>query len=333
MYSSNYAASEDRYNQMVFKRCGHSGIKLPVISLGLWHNFGGVDIYENFRKIIWKAFDYGITHFDLANNYGPPPGSAEENFGNILKKDFKAYRDEMIISTKAGYLMWPGPYGDWGSRKYLLASLDQSLKRMKLDYVDIFYSHRPDPGTPLEETLSALAQAVHQGKALYAGISNYSPETTLEAINLLHEMGAPCLIHQAKYSMFVRWIEEGLLNVLGENGVGLIAFSPLAQGLLTNRYLQGIPEGSRASKAHGFLRPKDITEEKIKKISLLNDIALKRDQSLAQMALAWLLKDSRVTSVLIGASSVEQLEDNLKILDNLKFTDEELNKIEKVLNT
>jgi L-glyceraldehyde 3-phosphate reductase len=333
MNSTDYNASESRYNKMVYNRCGRSGVKLPVISLGLWHNFGGVDVYENFRKILWKAFDSGITHFDLANNYGPPPGSAEENFGSIFNKDFTAYRDELIISTKAGYEMWSGPYGDWGSRKYLLASLDQSLKRMNLDYVDIFYSHRPDPETPLEETMGALAHAVHQGKALYAGISNYPPETASKAIKLLNEMRAPCLIHQAKYSMFVRWVEEGLLNVLGENGVGLIAFSPLAQGLLTDKYIKGIPEGSRASKAHGFLKPRDITEEKIKKIVQLNDIASGRNQSLAQMALAWLLKDSRVTSVLIGASSVEQLEDNLKILDNLKFTEEELNTIDCVLNT
>jgi L-glyceraldehyde 3-phosphate reductase len=331
MESSDYKASGNRYSRMIYNRCGRSGIKLPIISLGLWHNFGGVDVYENFRKILWKAFDEGITHFDLANNYGPPPGSAEENFGKILKKDFAAYRDEMIISTKAGYEMWEGPYGEWGSRKYLLASLDQSLKRMKLDYVDIFYSHRPDPETPLEETMGALAHAVHRGKALYAGISNYSPETTLRAIKLLNEMGAPCLIHQAKYSMFVRWVEEGLLNVLGGNGVGLIAFSPLAQGLLTDKYIIGIPEGSRASKAHGFLRPKDITEDKIKKVVRLNKISGSRNQSLAQMALAWLLKDLRVTSVLIGVNSVEQLEDDLKILNNLKFSDEELNSIEQVL--
>jgi L-glyceraldehyde 3-phosphate reductase len=331
MKSLHYKAADNRYNQMIYNRCGRSGIKLPIISLGLWHNFGGVDNFDNFRQVLWKAFDLGITHFDLANNYGPPPGSAEENFGNILKKDFSSYRDEMIISSKAGYDMWPGPYGDWGSRKYLLASLDQSLKRMKLDYVDIFYSHRPDPETPLEETMGALAQAVHQGKALYAGISNYSPETTFQAIRLLNEMGAPCLIHQAKYSMFMRWVEEGLLNMLGENGIGLIAFSPLAQGLLTNKYINGIPEGSRASKAHGFLRPKDITEDKIKKIVRLNEIASNRNQSLAQMALAWLLRDSRVTSVLIGASSVEQLEDNLKILNNLKFSEDEFQWIEQIL--
>jgi L-glyceraldehyde 3-phosphate reductase len=333
MLSIHYKASDERYNNMIYKRCGRSGIKLPVVSLGLWHNFGGVDIYENFRKILWKAFDNGITHFDLANNYGPPPGSAEENFGSILKKDFLAYRDEMIISTKAGYDMWPGPYGEWGSRKYLLASLDQSLKRMKLDYVDIFYSHRPDPETPLEETMGALAQAVHQGKALYAGISNYPPDKTYEAIRLLKDMDAPCLIHQAKYSMFNRWVEEGLLNVLGENGVGLIAFSPLAQGLLTDRYINGIPEGSRASKAHGFLKPKDISDETIRKVIMLNELAVKRNQSLAQMALAWLLRDSRVTSVLIGASSVEQLEDNLKIINNLGFSEDEYQKIEQILRS
>jgi L-glyceraldehyde 3-phosphate reductase len=333
MASVHYKPSDERYNKMIYKRCGRSGIKLPVISLGLWHNFGGVDAYDNFRKILWKAFDSGITHFDLANNYGPPPGSAEENFGSILKKDFLAYRDEMIISTKAGYEMWPGPYGDLGSRKYLLASLDQSLKRMKLDYVDIFYSHRPDPETPLEETMGALAQAVHKGKALYAGISNYPPDRTYESIRLLKEMDAPCLIHQAKYSMFNRWVEEGLLNVLGENGVGLIAFSPLAQGLLTNKYINGIPEGSRASKVHGFLKPKDITEENVKKVIKLNEMAVMRNQSLAQMALAWLLRDSRVTSVLIGASSVEQLEDNLKIINNPGFSEDEYQKIEQILRS
>jgi len=328
---SNYLAAENRYDKMIYRRCGRSGIKLPAISLGLWHNFGGVDVYENFRKILWKAFDSGITHFDLANNYGPPPGSAEENFGDLLHKDFSSYRDEIIISTKAGYDMWPGPYGEWGSKKYLTASLDQSLKRMKLDYVDIFYSHRPDSDTPLEETMSALVQAVHQGKALYAGISNYPAEMTAQAIKLLKEMGVTCLIHQPKYSMFVRWVEEGLLDVLGKTGVGCIAFSPLAQGLLTNRYLNGIPEGSRASKAHGFLRPNEITEEKINQIKKLNGIAKQRNQSLAQMALAWLLKDQRVTSVLIGASSVEQLDDNLKMLNNSIFSDDELKRIEEVL--
>jgi L-glyceraldehyde 3-phosphate reductase len=328
---SGYLAAENRYDKMVYRRCGISGIKLPTISLGLWHNFGGVDVYENFRKILWHAFDCGITHFDLANNYGPPAGSAEENFGSILQKDFSSYRDEMIISTKAGYWMWNGPYGEWGSKKYLTASLDQSLKRMKLDYVDIFYSHRPDTDTPLEETMSALALAVHQGKALYAGVSNYSAEMTLQAVKILKEMGVRCLIHQPKYSMFERWVEGGLLNVLGENGVGCIPFSPLAQGLLTNKYLHGIPEGSRASKAHGFLRPEQITEDKISRIKRLNDIAQSRNQSLAQMALAWLLKDSRVTSVLIGASSPEQLDDNLAMMNNMNFTGDELYRIEEIL--
>jgi L-glyceraldehyde 3-phosphate reductase len=328
---SVYTPSEKRYDRMLYRRCGRSGIKLPAISLGLWHNFGGVDVFDNFRRIIWKAFDVGITHFDLANNYGPPPGSAEENFGRILKSDFAGYRDEMIISTKAGYGMWEGPYGDWGSRKYLLASLDQSLRRLQLDYVDIFYSHRPDPETPLEETMGALASAVHQGKALYAGISNYPPDTAARAIEILRELGTPCLIHQPKYSMFDRWVENGLLDVLEDTGTGCIAFSPLAQGLLTDKYLNGIPPGSRASKPHGFLRPEQITEDKINKVKKLNEIAKARNQSLAQMALAWLLKDDRVTSVLIGASSVEQLEDNLKALDNLKFANNELKKIDQIL--
>jgi len=328
---NNYLAAENRYDKMAYRRCGKSGIKLPMISLGLWHNFGDVDDYNNFRGILLKAFDSGITHFDLANNYGPPAGSAEKNFGDIIHKDLLSYRDEMIISTKAGYYMWPGPYGEWGSKKYLVASLEQSLKRMKLDYVDIFYSHRPDPDTPIEETMGALAQAVHQGKALYAGISNYSAEMAIKAIQLLKEMGVKCLIHQPKYSMFVRWVEEGLLNVLEENGVGCIAFSPLAQGLLTNKYLNGIPEGSRASKAHGFLRPNEITEEKIIRIKKLNEIARQRNQSLAQMALAWLLKDSRVTSVLIGTSSVAQLDDNLKLLRNTNFSEDELRRIEETL--
>ncbi len=318
---------------MVYNRCGRSGIKLPAISLGLWHNFGGVDVYENFRKVLRKAFDSGITHFDLANNYGPPPGSAEENFGRILKDDFSSYRDEMIISTKAGYYMWEGPYGEWGSKKNLIASLDQSLKRMGLEYVDIFYSHRPDPDTPLEETMGALAHAVRQGKALYAGISNYPEELTERAVKILRDMGVRCLIHQPKYSMFVRWVEESLLDVLENNGVGCIAFSPLAQGMLTDKYLKGIPEGSRASKPHGFLKPKDITEGRIKIIDELNRIASGREQSLAQMALAWLLKDRRVTSVLIGASSVPQLEDNLKMLNNMNFSDQELERIENVLKS
>lgn len=325
-----YIASDSRYDKMVYNRCGKSGIQLPAISLGLWHNFGYVDKFDNFQKTLWKAFDSGITHFDLANNYGPPPGSAEENFG-VIMKDMMGYRDEMIISTKAGYLMWPGPYGEWGSRKYLLSSLDQSLKRMQLDYVDIFYSHRPDPETPLEETMGALSTAVHQGKALYAGISNYPAELTLKAISLLKEMGTPCLIHQPKYSMFERWVENGLLNTLEENGVGCIAFSPLAQGMLTDKYLEGIPQNSRAGKPDGFLRPEDITAEKLNVIRKLNNIAKDRGQTLAQMALVWLLKDKRVTSVLIGASSVKQLEENIKALDNRNFSSEELNLIEKEL--
>jgi L-glyceraldehyde 3-phosphate reductase len=317
---------------MNYRRCGKSGIKLPEISLGLWHNFGSVDIFENFRKILWRAFDSGITHFDLANNYGPVPGSAEENFGKILKSDFSTYRDEMIISTKAGWEMWPGPYGNYGSRKYLLASLDQSLKRMDLDYVDIFYSHRPDPQTPLEETMGALAQAVHQGKALYAGISSYPADTTKKAAEILRGMGVNCLIHQPKYSMFNRWVEDGLLDVLEETGMGCIPFSPLAQGLLTDKYLKGIPEGSRAARPEGALRVEDVTEQKVSKAKRLNAIALKRQQSLAQMAIAWLLKDERITSILIGVSSVAQLDDNLKTLTNLNFSEDELKKIESILS-
>lgn len=327
----NYTPDNRRYENMRFNRCGKSGLKLPAISLGLWHNFGFVDKLENSRAIIRAAFDVGITHFDLANNYGPPPGSAEENFGRILKKDLLPYRDELIISTKAGYLMWEGPYGEWGSRKYLLASLDQSLKRMDIDYVDIFYSHRPDPETPLEETMSALAQSVKQGKALYAGISNYPADKTREASKILRQMGVPCLIHQPKYSMFERWVEDGLLNVLEEEGIGSIAFSPLAQGLLTNRYLKGIPEDSRAAKPHGFLKKETITPEVLNKIQKLNDIAKKRNQSLAQMALAWVIKDPRITSVLIGVSAVEQLHDNLGILSNLNFEQSELQQIETIL--
>jgi L-glyceraldehyde 3-phosphate reductase len=327
----NYSASPDRYeNRCEYRRCGRSGIKLPVISLGLWHNFGGVDYFETGRSMLRHAFDNGITHFDLANNYGPPPGSAEENFGMILQKDFRPYRDEMIISTKAGYLMWPGPYGEWGSRKYLISSLDQSLKRMQLDYVDIFYSHRPDPDTPLEETMMALDQAVRSGKALYAGLSNYPAEMTREAAGILRSLGTPCLIHQPKYSMFERWVENGLLDTVEKEGIGIIAFSPLAQGLLTDRYLKEIPEGSRASKAWGYLRPEQVAPA-IEKALALNEIAMKRDQSLAQMAIAWLLKDQRVTSVLIGASSVKQLSDNLKAQENLEFTIEELNEIERIL--
>jgi len=326
-----YNPSEERYQNMVYRRCGKSGIRLPEISLGLWHNFGSVDVFENFRKILWRAFDVGITHFDLANNYGPEPGSAEENFGIILKKDFRSLRDELIISTKAGWEMWPGPYGNFGSRKYLLASLDQSLKRMNLNYVDIFYSHRPDPETPLEETMGALAQAVHQGKALYAGISSYPADLTEKAAKILKEMGVRCLIHQPKYSMFERWVENGLLDVLDETGMGCIPFSPLAQGMLTDKYLKGIPKDSRAYNPHGFLRIEDVTAQKISKAMRLNEIAAIRHQSLAQMAIAWLLKDPRVTSVLVGVSSVGQLDDNLKALNNLNFSDQELEKIEIIL--
>lgn len=325
-----YQASDKRYKDMVYRRSGKSGILIPAISLGLWHNFGGIDDFENGRAIIRQAFDSGITHFDLANNYGPPPGSAEINFGKILDLDFRAYRDEMLISTKAGYLMWDGPYGEWGSRKYLISSLDQSLKRMKLDYVDIFYSHRPDPNTPMEETMMALDQVVRQGKALYAGISNYSAQQTIEATEILSSLGTPCLIHQPKYSMFERWVEGGLLDVLHEKGVGCIPFSPLAQGMLTDRYLKGIPEGSRASRGE-FLKKEQITPAYLSKISELNKMAMERGQKLAQMALAWLLKDERISSVLIGASSVKQLEDNLLSLKNLEFSNEELNRIEEIL--
>lgn len=327
----SYIPENDRYNnKTAYRRCGRSGINLPEISLGLWHNFGGVDVLENGRSMLRYAFDQGITHFDLANNYGPPPGSAEENFGVIFKKDFLPFRDELIISTKAGYLMWPGPYGEWGSRKYLLSSLDQSLKRMGLEYVDIFYSHRPDPATPLEETMMALDYAVRSGKALYAGISNYSADLTKKASAILKQLGTPCLIHQPKYSMFERWVEKGLLEVADNEGIGVIAFSPLAQGLLTNRYLNGIPEDSRASKSWGYLR-EDQVEQTISKVKQLNAVATERGQSLAQMAIAWLLKDRRVTSVLIGASSVAQLKDNLASRNNLNFSESELKKIEEIL--
>ena len=327
----SYQPSSTRYSNMQYRRCGISGIQLPEISLGLWHNFGGVDEKSNYQQIIWHAFDAGITHFDLANNYGPPPGSAETNFGEILKKDFSQHRDELIISTKAGYTMWQGPYGDWGSRKYLLASLDQSLKRMGLDYVDIFYSHRPDPNTPLEETMGALSAAVQQGKALYVGISNYPADQAAKAIELLKASGTPCLIHQPKYSMFVRWVEDGLLDVLEKNGVGCIAFSPLAQGLLTNKYLNGIPADSRAGKEHGALQAASITPDVLNQIAQLQILATNRNQSLAQMAIAWLLKDQRVSSVLIGASSVAQLKDNIAALDNLPFNTDELFQIEQIL--
>jgi L-glyceraldehyde 3-phosphate reductase len=326
-----YLANEQRYDTMHYRRCGKSGIKLPAISLGLWHNFGGVDTFENGRAMVLRAFDLGITHFDLANNYGPPPGSAESNFGEILRLDLKPHRDELIVSSKAGWGMWPGPYGDWGSRKYLLASLDQSLKRMGLDYVDIFYSHRPDPETPIEETMGALDQAVRSGRALYAGISSYSAEQTAVAVKILRELGTPCLIHQPKYSMFDRWVEDGLLEVLGKEGVGGIAFCPLAQGLLTNRYLGGIPDGSRATKPHGFLKKNDVDEPHLAKVRALNEIAGGRGQSLAQMALAWVLRDDRMTSALIGASRVEQIEQNVAALANLAFSAGELSRIDGVL--
>jgi L-glyceraldehyde 3-phosphate reductase len=329
---SAYVPAGDRYDTMIYNRCGKSGIRLPAVSLGLWHNFGSIDNFENGRSIVRRAFDKGITHFDLANNYGPVPGSAEENFGAILQKDFNGHlRDELVISTKAGYHMWPGPYGEWGSRKYMLSSLDQSLRRMKLDYVDIFYSHRPDPETPIEETMGALDTAVRQGKALYVGLSNYTAEQTKAALAVLQSLGTPCLIHQPKYSMFERWVEGGLLDVLEANGVGCIPFSPLAQGLLTDRYLKGIPEGSRASKPSGFLKADHITSEKLDKIQRLNAIALQRGQTLAQMALAWLLKDKRVTTVLIGASSVEQLDNNLGALHKVQFDAAELQEIESIL--
>ena len=329
-----HTPSPDRYDKMVYNRCGKSGVLLPAISLGLWHNFGSVDDFKNGRSIIHRAFDRGITHFDLANNYGPEPGSAEENFGKILKQDFTGnLRDELIISTKAGYLMWPGPYGEWGSRKYLLSSLDQSLKRMQLEYVDIFYSHRPDPNTPLEETMMALDTAVKSGKALYAGISNYQAADSKKAIEILKQLGTPCLIHQPKYSMFERWVEGGLLEVLEESGVGCIPFSPLAQGMLTNKYLKGIPENSRAAKSTGHLQTSEITSERLQQITQLNDIAKQRNQSLAQMALAWLMKDKRITTVLIGASSVAQLDDNLACLDNVNFCEAELNQIENILKS
>ena len=321
-----------RYEAMTYNRCGRSGLKLPAISLGLWHNFGGVDTLENQRTMLRRAFDLGITHFDLANNYGPPPGSAEENFGRILRQDFADHRDELVLSTKAGYRMWPGPYGEWGSRKYILASLDQSLKRMGVDYVDIFYSHRPDPDTPLEETMAALDQAVRQGKALYAGVSSYKADQTAQAAGILRSLGTPCLVHQPGYSMFNRWIEDGLLGVLEREGLGCIAFCPLAQGLLTGRYLDGIPEGSRASKSHGFLKSNHVTAEKVVKIRALNELAAARDQSLAQMALAWTLRDGRVTSALIGASRVEQIEENVKALSHRAFTEGELRRIDAVLS-
>jgi L-glyceraldehyde 3-phosphate reductase len=327
--SKSYRPSKQRYDAMPYNRCGRSGIKLPAISLGLWHNFGTVDSFPNARAMIRRAFDLGITHFDLANNYGPPPGSAEENFGRILSQDFSSHRDEMIISSKAGYQMGPGPYGDGGSRKYLIFSLDQSLRRMKLEYVDIFYHHRPDPDTPLEETMGALDQIVRSGKALYAGISNYSAEQTRRASQILKQLGTPCLIHQPKYSMFERRVERELLQVIEQEGIGCIAFSPLAQGMLSDRYLKGIPKDSRAAKPHGFLRPEQITQ--LEAIRRLNELARQRGQKLAQMALAWLLRQPQITSVLLGASRVSQIEDGVGALKNLTFTQEELKTIEDIL--
>lgn len=328
-----FLANDSRYNKMEYNYCGKSGLKLPRISLGLWHNFGGVDSLSNARAMVTRAFDLGITHFDLANNYGPPPGSAEETMGYILKNDLASYRDELIVSTKAGYDMWTGPYGDEGSRKYLLASLDQSLKRMGLEYVDIFYHHRPDPNTPLEETIGALSDIINSGKALYVGISNYSAEGTIKAEKILNSLGKHCLIHQPKYSMFERWIEDGLLEVLNNKGIGSIVFSPLAQGLLTNKYLNGIPEGSRASKSTGFLNADDITESKIAKVSRLNDLAKNRGQKLSQMALSWVLRHKEVTTALIGASSIEQIEDAVASTEVANFSEEELNLIETILST
>lgn len=327
-----YQADPARYQTMEYRRCGRSGLKLPAISLGLWHNFGDATLLETSRQLLRRAFDLGITHFDLANNYGPPPGSAESNFGRILREDFLPYRDELIISSKAGYTMWDGPYGDWGSRKYLLSSLDQSLKRMGLEYVDIFYHHRPDPETPLEETMRALDHAVRLGKALYVGLSNYPAPLARKAIDILNDLGTPCLIHQPKYSLFERWVEEELLDVLAEKGVGSIAFSPLAGGQLTDRYLHGIPPDSRAASGSRFLNPDQITEEKLEKVRQLNAMAERRGQKLSQMSLAWVLRDEKVTSVLIGASKTSQLEDAVGMLENRLFTQEERQEIEAILN-
>ena len=329
----SYAFREDRYDTMEYRRCGNSGLKLPAVSLGLWHNFGDIDQQQNARDILRLAFDKGITHFDLANNYGPPPGSAEENFGKIFKQDFKDHRDELIISTKAGWGMWPGPYGDLGSRKYLIASLDQSLKRIGLEYVDIFYHHRPDPDTPLEESMMALHQVVRQGKALYVGISSYHPEETARAVKILRDLGTPCLIHQPKYSMFDRWIENGLLDVLKKEGVGCICFSPLAQGMLTDKYLHGIPAGSRAGshRGNGAIEESALTPERVEKARKLNTIAGKRGQSLAQMSLSWVLRDHAITSVLIGASKPAQLTDSIRCLENYTFSNDEISAIDSIL--
>lgn len=328
MNENQYRAQTDRYERMIYNRTGRSGLKLPALSLGLWHNFGDTSTLENARKMVRTAFDLGITHFDLANNYGPPPGSAEQNFGRILATDLKPYRDELVISTKAGYLMHPGPYGEWGSRKYLMASLDASLRRMGVDYVDIFYSHRFDPETPLEETMGALASAVKQGKALYAGVSSYSAPKTREAVALLAQQGVPCLIHQPSYSMLNRWIEAELLDTLEEVGVGCIAFSPLAQGMLTSKYLNGVPDDARANRAASFQTERFLSEANLQRIRGLNEVASRRGQSLSQMALAWCLRDPRVTSVLIGASRPQQIEENVRALENLEFTDAELREID-----
>ncbi len=323
-----YKPCEKRYDTMLYRRCGRSGIMLPALSLGLWHNFGEPESFETMRSIIFRSFDLGITHFDLANNYGPPPGAAETHFGKILKNDLAGYRDELIISSKAGYKMWQGPYGDFGSRKYLLSSLDQSLLRLGIDYVDIFYHHRPDHNTPIEETMGALDSAVRQGKALYVGLSNYKPNEFLQAVKVLKKLGTPCLIHQPVYSMLNRWIEPELLSALGKEGVGCIPFSPLAQGILTDKYLGGIPDGSRAAKPHGFLKSKNLTPELLEKVKMLNELASKRGQSLAQMAIAWILRNEQVTTVLIGASSSRQVEDNVAALANLAFSKEELDAID-----
>jgi L-glyceraldehyde 3-phosphate reductase len=327
----HYTPLTNRYDVMKYNRCGRSGLKLPAVSLGLWYNFGGVDSFGNAQAMVRRAFDLGITHFDLANNYGPPPGSAEENFGRILREDFSSYRDEMIISTKAGWQMWPGPYGNWGSRKYLIASLDQSLRRMGLEYVDIFYHHRPDPETPLEESMMALDQIVRSGKALYVGISSYSAELTLQASKILRSLGTPCLIHQPKYNMFSRWIEDGLLRVLKKEGIGCIAFSPLAQGILTDKYLQGIPPDSRAASSNSLLKPEHIADDRIAQVRRLSELARQRGQTMAQLALAWVLRQSEMTSVLIGASRVSQIEDAVGTLNNLTFATHELQAIEKIL--
>jgi L-glyceraldehyde 3-phosphate reductase len=328
----DYYAAETRYENMIYRRCGRSGLKLPAITLGLWYNFGGIDSFENARAMVRRAFDLGITHFDLANNYGPPPGSAEENFGRLLSQDLGPYRDELIISSKAGYLMWPGPYGEWGSRKYLVASLDQSLKRMGLEYVDIFYSHRPDPETPLEETMGALDFIVRSGRALYVGISSYNPERTRQAATILKNLGTPCLIHQPRYNVFDRWIEDGLLDVLSEQGIGRIGFSPLCQGILTDKYLAGVPEDSRAGKWKSQLTWGDtVSKARIARVAKLNELAGTRSQSMAQMAIVWVLRHREMSSALIGASCVSHVEDAVAALTNLDFSTEELKAIDSIL--